>query len=316
MVGVRHRARGLAVGLLAVVVGCTGAPDRHEQAARLESAITQMPGVDSASVAYENAFARGATLGIDVAMPTATASQISDLVSALGRWKGQDFDGFSQWTDITVTPHKRLVVRIGGDPNLAALTTQVDQLRGVETAFPGETIEQYSGIDITDLTMPVPEALARARTAVGGGQVEVVLKPKQASGEPLWDVEFPFPADRETAIRQQLDRMPVALDGVWIGKQGYLTRLTADVRHRERAYEDIVATIAASGADRDRPMSLLWGAQDGPHGQNEPTFHGEVSVGACSYGPNDQGQPDPKYFTLDAIDLQKRIRERFDTCPR
>ena len=304
------------MGLLAVVVGCTGAPDRHEEAARLESAITQMPGVDSASVSYENAFARGATLGIDVAMPTATASQIGDVVSALGRLKGQDFDGFYQWTNITVTPRQRLVVRIGGDPNLAALTTQVDQLRGVEAAFPDETIEQYSGIDITDLTMPVPEALARVRTAVGGGQVEVVLKPKQASSEPLWDVEFPFPADRETAIRQQLDRMPVTLDGIWIGKQGYLTRLTVDVRHRDRAYEDIVATIAASGADKDRPMSLLWRAQDGPQDRNEPTFHGEVSVGACSYGPDDQGQPDPKYITPDAIDLQKRIRKRFDTCPR
>lgn len=304
------------MGLLAVVVGCTGAPDRHEEAARLESAITQMPGVDSASVSYENAFARGATLGIDVAMPTATASQIGDVVSALGRLKGQDFDGFYQWTNITVTPRQRLVVRIGGDPNLAALTTQVDQLRGVEAAFPDETIEQYSGIDITDLTMPVPEALARVRTAVGGGQVEVVLKPKQASSEPLWDVEFPFPADRETAIRQQLDRMPVTLDGIWIGTQGYLTRLTVDVRHRDRAYEDIVATIAASGADKDRPMSLLWRAQDGPQDRNGPTFHGEVSVGACSYGPDDQGQPDPKYITPDAIDLQKRIRERFDTCPR
>ncbi|AMT71574.1 hypothetical protein ABG82_15960 [Mycobacteroides immunogenum] len=318
MVGVGRRIKGLvsAAGLFALVLGCTGAPDRHEEAARLESALRQMPGVDRASVAYENAFARGATLGIDVAMPTATETQIGDVVSTLGRLKGHDFDGFYQWTNITVTQRNRLLVRPGTNPDVAALTTQVGQLRAVEAAFPGEKIEQYAGIDITELTMPVPEALARVRTAVGSAPIEVVVKPKRASDEPIWSVQFPFSAGHETAIRQRLGRMPITVGGVWVGEAGYLTRLTADIRHRQTAYDDLAAAIVASGAGKERPMNLLWAAQDGPQERDRPTFHGEVSVGSCDYGSNDTGQPDPKYYTPDAIDVQKRIRERFDNCPR
>jgi hypothetical protein len=69
----------LLIWAMAVLSGCTGAPDRQAQADHLVQEIRAMPGVSDASVSYENAIARGANLAVDVYVPAATGQQITDV---------------------------------------------------------------------------------------------------------------------------------------------------------------------------------------------------------------------------------------------
>jgi hypothetical protein len=64
--------RRLSVMLLRGIAGCTGAPERSEEATKLQPELGTLPGVDGASDPYENAIGRGASLLVDVSMPDAT----------------------------------------------------------------------------------------------------------------------------------------------------------------------------------------------------------------------------------------------------
>ncbi|MEV0292516.1 hypothetical protein [Nocardia sp. NPDC050710] len=300
----------LAVALLATA--CAGAPGRKTEVDRLATAIRAMPGVESYSASYANDITHGSVLDLTVTMPHASEAQISDVATRINDIKQRDFEKYSQTAEFVVG--ERITVKRAAELDPAAIAADARRLRLVGAALPGARVSWFhtsaaSYVDIRSAPNTA-DAVAAVRTELATEPLQLTVA--ETGAEPLWTVDFPFDAAREQRIRQQLSGLPIQVTAVDI-RNGHLWNLAAGVRAPKSAYEDLTATITAVRPTRDHPMYLRWAWNGGD--RSGPQFSGLVHVAGCDYGSNTAGEQNPeRYYTPEAVALQRRLRIEFDAC--
>ncbi|MBF6437985.1 hypothetical protein [Nocardia cyriacigeorgica] len=297
------------VAVVVAAVGCTGLPGRPTQVKQLQAEIAVMPGVESFSASYSNNITHGAVLDLWVRMPGASEDQIAAVARRINEIKADYFEGYDQTTEFIVG--ERLKVRRGErlDPDqVAADARGVRQIGG---ALPGTEVSWFRG-KVATITLnhspAAAESLAAVRPVIGTDALGVDILP--AGDAPMWWVGFPLTAEREQQLLTLVNGLPVQVLAVRI-EDGHMSNMSVGVRDPASAYADLAAAIAALQPTTRHPMLLRWSGTRGPDGKS---FSGSVHVGGCSYGTT-AGEQDPEsYYPPEAIDVQRRLREQFDTC--
>jgi hypothetical protein len=316
-----RRGRGTAlvsavlVAVAVVAVGC-GAPDRREEATALEATLETVSGVDSVSVSYEHGGSRGSAVSIDVSMTTASTDQIGAMVKRMNDAMGRDFDDYHRPVTITAGDQVTLVGNAPVAPAVAARNAAVS--RAVRSGVPSGSVrttlsDRPPDIEIRD----VPDSLRAAGLAVaslsgGPGQVRV-YPTATAGGELIWNVDAPSSEGRLQQVAEQMRGLPA--DAYLVSVVGSaITEVSVTLPDDDRAFDALTVVIDALGADRAHPLRLNWVLEPDPRGGK--SSNGTATVGNCDY-QNSAGEQDPQRFhTADALALQQRMRERYDTCPR
>ncbi|ETA66581.1 hypothetical protein AmyhaDRAFT_0343 [Haloechinothrix halophila YIM 93223] len=290
-----------------VVAGCTGVPDREPQVQRLEDEVSAMPGVEDFRVIYSNSVKTGSKLNVTVRMPTASEAQIAEVATRITVLKQDDFDGYSESTEFEIGD--RLMLRFDGQLSSDRVVKRARRLRQLGSAVPKAEINWYGGELELREAPDIAGSLAAVRTEFGSEPVRVEVMPDDG---PWWTVDFPFSIAQQQRIRGQLSELRVDVAYVRVAN-GRPSGLSVGVSDPKTAYRDLNALIATMRPTREHPMSLSW-RWDGS-AQDDRKFQGMVHVAGCGYS-NTAGEKDPeRYFTQKAIDLQRRLRDEFDTCP-
>lgn len=318
------------VGILTVTSGCTGAPDRSTEADALEAAITAMPGVEDASVSYENNFERGAAIYVNVYLPGATRQQVVDLVNRYVTVRGDDFDRFYQRVTFQVAESRGFQVVCGAELDPATIADEATVLRTLSTRIKAGGADWGCGpqnrtLAIHDNDTPVGQVLNEIHAA-GGDPITAVVEIGSAASTPsamapfrIVDVTFPFGVDDWNRFGQLVSRLGVVPWTAAIGPGSAVAGLSVSVAGPATAERQLESVIAAVGAGPDHPLNLRWALADPPPYDREvKRFEGSVRVGACSDILKDvEGEKHPeRYFTPEARDVQTRLRERYEICGR
>ncbi|TLF78449.1 hypothetical protein [Nocardia cyriacigeorgica] len=268
----------------------------------MDAEISAMPGVELFSASYSNNITHGAVLDLSVRMLAATEGQVAAVARRINEIKGDYFDGYDQSADFTVGKGIKLTRGERLDPEQLGADTRL--IRQIGGALPGADISWFrntgSSIDIREAP-PVAQSLAAVRAALGDEPVKVEVMP--AGNEPMWRVDFPFSAERERQIGDQLTSLPVSVTALTI-ENGQLSYMSVGVRDAASAYADIAAVIEAVGPTPEHPLFLWWHLPG--------TSGGSVHVAGCGYAGT-AGEKDPE--NPEALDLQRRVRAAFDGCP-
>ncbi|WP_157554814.1 hypothetical protein [Nocardia crassostreae] len=156
-------------------------------------------------------------------------------------------------------------------------------------------------------------AVAAAREALSGEAARVEVF---ADGRPSnWRVDFPFTAEDQRRVLEQVDRLPARSAAWLVGAQGdHLTELAIEVGV-EDPYREIAAAIEALALDPDRPLLLYW-TGGGGFGATGTGFQGSADIGGCrgGYGIGIPS-PDGFFYGVDQA-LQERVRAEYDACSR
>ncbi len=277
-----------------------------------------MPGVDSVNIGYENSFERGSTLHVQVQLPSASVQQIADVATTVNKTVGDDFENYEQWIDFAVAADSRVMIKRAARLDPAEIAHDARVARDIATALDGSSVEWFRNdrAPTNRLEVKAPSSTATAgfaalRAVLGDNAVDVSL----AAGAIGWGVMFPFSLQDEVSIAQRIARMPVDVYAVSVGTDGAIARLSVALRDRGNGYDDLSAAITTAGGGPAQPLYVYWTANEK---RPDPglRFQGSATVGFCDY-PRTLGETDPeKYYTADAIALQKQVRERFDVCPR
>ncbi|MEV6768348.1 hypothetical protein AB0N05_06905 [Nocardia sp. NPDC051030] len=310
---VRWFAVGVVVVALAgVVAGCTGAPDRREQATTLVREIEAMPGVSSFSSGYNNEFERGANLDLQVSMPDATAAQIEAVVTRINDLKGTAFEDFRQTADFHVG--MRLDVRRGTTLDPAQIAADAQRIRAIAAAVPNAQIDANRGegrlaLDIREVDDAQP-VLTATRDALAAEPAKVEIIAKQQPN--MWGVSFPFTIEQQNLILAQLSQLPRGANPWTVDVTGdYLSGLSVNVGTGD-SYRELIAVIDVAHPTPEHPLWLRWAAR----GAGE-IFKGSADIGGCrGYGDSNGEKHPEQYLTPDAVALQQRIRAEYDTCAR
>ncbi|MTE12384.1 hypothetical protein [Nocardia aurantiaca] len=319
MVG-RWRIGGAILALIAVgLCACTGAPDRRGQAARLQTEIATMPGVQSFSANVTNDFEHGANLGLEADMRTATEDQIAAVAARIKQLEGDDFDEYRQHAVFTVADKTEVKRDADFDPNQIA--DDARRLRQVTSAVPTDTekiswfhSKSASIMDFGESRYP-QDILAAVRGAIDDQPVQVTIFGRSNSELLIWTVNFPFTADEQTAVVNVLNGLPTSVSAVTI-ENGHVSRLSIGLMDRTDSEPTVDTVINSIGPSAQHPLFLQWRDYYRPE-PNSLRFSGSVDVHACDYGDPTVGDNAPeKYYTATAIALQKSLRERYDSCHR
>ncbi len=277
-----------------------------------------MPGVELVNIGYENSFARGATLRVQVRLPAASVEQIADVATTIDKIVGDDFENYDQWTDFAVAADRRVMIKRAAHLDPAEIAHDARIARDIAAALDGSSVEWFRNdrASTNRLEVKAPNSTATAgfaalRTVLADDAVDVSL----AAAAIGWVVMFPFSREDEARVAQQIARMPIDVYAVSVGGHGAIARLQVALRDRVHEYEDLSTVIGLVGGGPTHPLYVYWTVKEKP---SDPAlrFQGSVTVGYCDY-PNTLGEADPeRYYTADAIALQERVRERFDVCPR
>lgn len=303
------------VAMMFVAAGCTGLPGRPTQVKQLDAEISAMPGVEMYSASYSNDITHGAVLDLSIRMPAATEDQVTAVARRINEIKGDYFDGYDQSADFTVG--KGLTLQRGERLDPEQLGTDTRLIRQLGGALPGSDINWFrnSGTSIVIREAPpVAQSLAAVRTVVGNEPTSVEVMP--VGDDPMWRVGFPFSIEREQQIRQQLTGLPVRMAALTI-EDGHLSYMSVGVGDTTSAYDDLAAVIEAVKPTPDHPLFLRWDVPDNSGktaDDSGKTGGGSVHVAGCEY-PGTAGEQDPeKYYSPEALDLQRRVRAAFDGC--
>ncbi|BBZ15263.1 hypothetical protein [Mycobacterium branderi] len=313
-----------AAVLVAGLVGCGGPPDRRAEADRLQTAIDAMPGVKVAHVNYAHSW-DSALLDIDVSVPDATPQQIADVVKRINTIRGDAFNGYDQSAEFEVMADKRGTIRRDAelDPDsIAADTTQVRRLAsavtGTVSLARGDKTGTYLGLG--GVSTPIDDTLAAVRAEFGDSIPKVDIQPPSGGfgtvGAPKWTVMFPFSADDQRRIDQQLSAIPLGVTDIEVGPGAVFTKLVVEVSNPANADADLAATIEATRAGPAHPMWLMFHLSDA---QKPTDWPGSVDVGGCSYAnsgytDSEKENHPEKFLSAQTVALQQRLRSRFDTC--
>lgn len=304
----------LAAGFLSLAVGCaalpgctTGLPDRTEQVQRLKAEIPALPGVAKFDADYVNDFEAGASLRLSVYVPEATEPQVVAIAQRITDITRGQFGGYRQETAFAVAG--RAEVQTGAEPDPPQVADRVRRLRQMISAIPtAEITWSDGGLSLRD----APEAaasFAAVRGGLAGEPARVKVMPRGAG--PMWEVDFPFDAEQERRLAGQVAAFPFDVRSVALEK-GFPSTLIVGVRDPKTAYADLTAVISTFHPTREHPLRLMWHSSGRTSGGLE--FAGSVHVSGCQYVP-DAGEQEPgKYYTPEAIELQRRLRAEFDAC--
>ncbi|MFI1918273.1 hypothetical protein [Nocardia sp. NPDC020380] len=300
-----------------MLCACTGAPDRRGEAARLEGAISGMAGVRSFSASITNDITYGATLRLEADMGAASEGEIAAVVSRIKEVEGDDFDKYQQTTEFGVGEGVSVLrnadfdaEQIAGDAGRmrrikAGLRTGVGTMSWFRSKS-ADTMEFRDGGD-------AQEILTAVRGVAGNQGVKVTISGRSGSADPLWTVTFPFSADQQAGVVNLLGGLPTSVSSVDV-EGGHISRLSVGIKAGNDPERDIETVINSIGPNAQHPLYLQWGGYS-----PDPTrgFQGSVDVAACAYGARTLGDEQPeKYYTADAIALQKKLRTQYDTCRR
>ncbi|MCV7365442.1 hypothetical protein [Mycolicibacterium neworleansense] len=309
-------AAALFVAVTVGLSGCTGAPDREEEALDIRDRIAAMPGVSDVDMIYDNGVLEGTRFELKVDMEQASDQQVGAVAAQLDEQRGKDFAKFDQRMEIRVAERTSL----SGSADLPDDIEQVaGQLRRLRADAPAGDITWFAGAAPDASRMRVQEA------AEPGAAVDAILRifadrpPRDIEvsaadrvADPHWMIFNPFTLADKQRIDRQLAAAAPALPG-WIGiRDGQVERLTITVPNPATAYEDVVRTIHAIEAGPAHPVDLLWRWAGDPARYNEPRWAGGAMIGKCDYPSGDRTKSEP--LVPDAMALQQRIRDEFDTC--
>jgi len=265
-----------------------------------------MPGVENLTSNYSNDYTAGAKLYITVTMPAASDVQIADVARRMNDLKGTDFDGYTQTTEFVLG--NRIKAEFADVLNPAQIADRSRRLRQIGSALPTADIAWFGGLDLRN-SPPVAESLAAVRIGLGTVPAQVVISPADRS--PMWTVDFPFNAQREENVQRQLSGLPLGLRAVTV-KSGALSFMSVTVQDPKTAYQDLTRVIERVRPGPEHPVTLYWIGPEAKYGGLK--FNGSVHLSGCQY-PRNAGEEEPqKYLTPEAIELQRRLREEFDTC--
>ncbi|MGW4247400.1 hypothetical protein [Nocardia sp. NPDC004722] len=304
-----------AVGALGLSA-CTGAPDRTQEAARLQSEIAVMPGVRQFSANASNDITSGTRLGISADVRDADREQIAAVVARIEQLEGHDFDKYQQKADFYVAD-KATVVREGG---LDAEQIADDSLRlrrfAISAAANIDSVEwtrsgKSSRLWIAKGQHPF-DILAAADTAFADQAVQLQMITNADSVYQWWTVGLPLSADRRTAVEQLLSALPGQASSVTV-QDRHISRLIVEIAPRDVPETALRAMIAAIAPTTAHPLLLMWrqGMSD-----NALRFAGSVDIGACDYTDEYGSDLRADLATPDSTALQDKLRAEYDTCRR
>ncbi|MFJ4656873.1 hypothetical protein ACIP5Y_36890 [Nocardia sp. NPDC088792] len=314
----RRRVGGVVFTLVTVMLcACTGAPDRRGEAARLETAIAGMPGVQSFSASITNDITYGATLRLEADMSAASEEQIAAVVSRIKELERDDFDKYEQTTEFSVGDGVSVQRNADFDPEqIAGDARRLRQLKSTLQTSVG-TMSWFRSKSADTMEFRDAENPQQILTAVRGvaadQAVKVTISNRSGATDPLWTVTFPFTADQQTSVLNLLTALPTSVSAVDVD-EGHIARLSVGIKAGSDPERDITTVINSIGPTTRHPLYLQWGGYS-----PDPTrgFQGSVDIAACAYGAKTLGDEDPeKYYTADAIALQKKLRTQYDTCRR
>nr|MDT0523149.1 hypothetical protein [Streptomyces sp. DSM 41633] len=95
-------AAALCVAVVVGVSGCTGAPDREQEASDIKNRIAAMPGVSEVDLIYDNGIIEGTRFELEVSMDQATDQQVGSVAAQIDELRGKDFAKFDQRMKIIV----------------------------------------------------------------------------------------------------------------------------------------------------------------------------------------------------------------------
>ncbi|WP_460699944.1 hypothetical protein [Nocardia thraciensis] len=317
-----------AIAIAAAALGaCTGAPDRKSEAQELEREVRALPGVTSAYVNYSNDITQGVTTSVSVDMHAATIDQIEAVAAWVADSHRQHFDEYKRSASFSVgggtvehrtdKPDRHVFVTpalVGGDARA---------IREIRSALPPPTTTEsridWTRTDLgTELTLhdaADDSVLSAVRSVIGDQPVPVRVFPAVRT-DIAWKVDFPFSADDDSRVRDILSRSPLPVRSVDV-TSGRIARMKVATANSAEAHARLVSLIDTATPDPEHPMLLEWEQPRPSNTNSEPKFQGSVHIGGCTYNTKSAGERDPeKYYTPEAITLQRQLRDRYDTCPR
>ncbi|OQS13356.1 hypothetical protein B0T36_19785 [Nocardia donostiensis] len=314
----RRNPIAVIVAVLMTIVGlsgCTFTPDRQAEADQLESEIAAMPGVEDISVVYSNELTLGVYLHVDVTMTRATEAQIADVGSRIVAIEHDKFDDYDR--SHTFIVGDKLDIEDGeAELDSGRIVGDTQRLRAIGASLPGAEISSFFDqtsprIEIRDAP-PAAESLTAVRNVLGDGPA--TLQIQTTAPEPVWHVDFPFSSEQEQSIQRKLAELPVAdVDSVRV-VDGRITGLIVEIGDPRTAYRDLVTIIGAIGPTRENPLGLEWGLPGSTNAERE--FRGSAYIYGCPEGRTAGEENPERFYTPDAVDLQKRMQNEFETCPK
>jgi hypothetical protein len=317
--------------LAVLAAGCTGAPDRREDATRLQDAVAGMPGVSDAYVSYENAVGRGATMSIHVQLPDATRQQIVDVVDRINAVRGDLFTKFDQSAEFgpVADGGASFEVRCGATLDAATVADEAVALRTLAARVQADSADWWCNphdrrLSIRGSRTPIGDVLSALRATgsdVDGTSMEVVSTPVAPAGDlpiSLFKVQFPYSADDFAQFKALVARLAATPWTAGVGPGSTIGGLSVRLQSPATAHRQLTDVIAAVGAGPHRPLQLAWALEDSPaYGADTPRFTGRVDVGGCNYGTPSEAELHPEnYLTPAALTLQRQLRAKYDTCPK
>ncbi|OBB25347.1 hypothetical protein A5792_28590 [Mycolicibacterium peregrinum] len=309
-------AAALFVAVTVGVSGCTGAPDREQEARDIKNHIAAMPGVSEVDLIYNNGIIEGVRFELKVDMAQATDQQVGAVAGELDELRGRDFAKFDQSMKIIVG--KDISITAGADlPDDTEHLTGLVRRLGIDA--PARDImwsvgsaPDSSEVQILEAQHPDHAVDAILRIFADRPPSTIEVSAADRVTDPHWMIFNRFtPADKQR-IEQQLAAAAPAEPG-WIGvRDGWIDHFTFGVPTRETAYDDIVRTIHAIVAGPEHPVSLTWAWHGVKYRYDEPRWAGSAMIGKCEYVNGDRTVSEP--LVPEALALQQRIRDEFDTC--
>lgn len=316
-----HRIILVTITLAALIVGMSGCIARTDLSARadeIEGALSALPRVEKLSGEYQNSFDSGRRLVYRVDMaPGATDGDLVNVAETLNGEAGDDFVDYER--DLTLRlPHTS--VALNGKPDLDQLRQHLPRLRSLASTLNAQTLnwEANNDNDLDDsLTIWGTDGnaftvLSAVRDVFGSQGMRVRLG---NSGTAEWEVEFPYSLQAQNKLAAAFHSGTREMDKIKIDDD-QVTFASAHLTDEANATTRLATLIDQINDGTSEPWSFTWLAEQPRGRQNNKTAGGTVSVGACTYDKNSNGEREPaQYRTSAALKIQDTLRAKYDTCP-
>ncbi|WP_127363127.1 hypothetical protein [Brevibacterium aurantiacum] len=280
--------------------------------------LSALPGVESVSGEYQNSFESGRRLVYKIDMASgATDGDLVNVAETLNSEVGDDFVDYGR--DLTLRlPH--MSIALNGKPDLDELRQQLPRLRSLASTLNAKTLswEAFNDNDLDDsLTLWDTDGdaftvMSAVRDVLGSQEMRVRFGNSETAE---WEVAFPYSVQAQDKLAaasrsgtREMDKIKIDGDQV--------TFASAHLDDEKNATMKLTTLIDQINDGTSAPWSFTWWADQPDGRQNHKTAGGTVSVGACTYNKNSNGEREPAdYRTSAALKIQDTLRAKYDTCP-